>query len=120
MSERQFYRIQKQAIELFGLRFWQMEETCNRDSDPADKADVRYRPGRRARYVTTPLSPIETRILELVSQGLTSREIASSLSYSSSYVQHTLERIHEKLGAKNTAHAVAIALHEGFITLSES
>jgi DNA-binding CsgD family transcriptional regulator len=49
-------------------------------------------------------------IIQLVATGLTSKEIAKRLSVSPRTVEHQIEAIRRKLGAQNTAHAVAIAI----------
>jgi two-component system NarL family response regulator len=65
------------------------------------------------------LSPRERDVLRLVSQGLTNREIAAELDISWGMVRQHMIRVRVKLGARNTTHAVVIALRAGVIRLDE-
>ncbi|MCP1102700.1 LuxR family maltose regulon positive regulatory protein [Aequitasia blattaphilus] len=60
--------------------------------------------------VKTTLTPREKQVLKLLTQGLSRAEIALSLNISVSGVQKFLSNIYLKLGAKNGADAVSIAL----------
>lgn len=56
------------------------------------------------------LTPREAEILTLAAQGLTSRQIANALYLSDVHVKRCLSEGRCKLGAVNTAHAIAIAV----------
>lgn len=62
------------------------------------------------------LSPRETEVLELLSQGLSTKEIASALIIGEQTVKTHLSHIYQKLGAGDRAQAVAIALRRGLIS----
>ncbi len=55
------------------------------------------------------LSPRERQITDLLSDGRTNKEIASSLKLSVSTVMSYLRNIFKKLRARNRAHAAIIA-----------
>src|SRR5688572_22772808 len=64
---------------------------------------------------STPLSKREREILQKVADGATTRLVASDLGISPHTVKTHLERIFEKLGAKDRAQAVAIAIRMGIV-----
>jgi DNA-binding NarL/FixJ family response regulator len=64
---------------------------------------------------STPLSKREREILQKVADGATTRQVASDLGISPHTVKTHLERIFEKLGAKDRAQAVAIAIRMGIV-----
>ena len=64
---------------------------------------------------TAPLSKREREILQKVADGATTRQVASDLGISPHTVKTHLERIFEKLGAKDRAQAVAIAIRMGIV-----
>jgi DNA-binding NarL/FixJ family response regulator len=64
---------------------------------------------------STPLSKREREILQKVAEGATTRLVASDLGISPHTVKTHLERIFEKLGAKDRAQAVAIAIRTGIV-----
>jgi len=61
------------------------------------------------------LTDRDRRILELASYGKTNKEIAEALNVSPATPLKDLSEIYYLLGAKNRAHAVAIALRGGII-----
>jgi DNA-binding CsgD family transcriptional regulator len=61
------------------------------------------------------LSKREREILQKVADGATTRQVASDLGISPHTVKTHLERIFEKLGAKDRAQAVAIAIRMGIV-----
>ena len=63
----------------------------------------------------SPLSKREADVLELVASGLGDREIADALHLSQKTVETHLQHIYRKLGVRNRAAAVAIAVGEGWI-----
>jgi len=54
-------------------------------------------------------------VLQLLSRGLTASEAGRVLFLSTDAVKSRTKLVRAKLGARNTAHAVAIALREGMI-----
>jgi DNA-binding CsgD family transcriptional regulator len=63
----------------------------------------------------SPLSPRETEVLGLVSQGCTNREIGNRLFISPATVKTHMENILSKLGATTRTQAVLIAHQEGLL-----
>jgi two-component system nitrate/nitrite response regulator NarL len=63
----------------------------------------------------TPLSRREVEILQRVTYGSATKEVADSLGISPQTVKAQLERIFEKLGANDRAQAVAIAIRQGLV-----
>ena len=63
-----------------------------------------------------PLTPRELEVLELVVDGLSSPAIAGKLYLAPETVRTYRKRIVAKLGARNTAHAVAIAFRRRLVT----
>ncbi len=61
------------------------------------------------------LSQREVEVLRLVAQGKANKEIASLLALSNETVKTHLTHIMRKLGAADRAHAVTIAMEEGFL-----
>lgn len=64
---------------------------------------------------TLELSPREAQILELLAEGLTYQEIATRLGIAHETVKRTARDIRERLGARNTANAVAIGFRTGLL-----
>lgn len=65
------------------------------------------------------LSRRQAQILSDAAHGLQSNEIAAGLGLSAQTVRHHLMATRLKLNARNTTHAVAIALVDHLITLEE-
>ncbi len=61
------------------------------------------------------LTERERQLLQLVSQGLSNRAIAQSLSISHNTVKYHLKNILQKLGVQNRTEAVAIAIRDGLL-----
>lgn len=61
------------------------------------------------------LSTRELEILELISEGLTNKQIANRLWLSVETVKSHVSAVHAKLGADSRAHAVAIAFRQGLL-----
>ena len=59
------------------------------------------------------LSDREKQVLKLVADGLTNKEISSSLSIRESTVENHIHHIYKKLKISNRAKAVAYALQAG-------
>ena len=63
------------------------------------------------------LSPAEVRILHLISEGNTNKEIAAQLSATEDAIKGQVRNILAKLGANDRTHAVTIALKRGIMEL---
>lgn len=61
------------------------------------------------------LKPYEIEILQLVAKGFSTKEIAKKTKYSPNSVETFRLRIHAKIGAKNSSHAIYISLRKGII-----
>jgi DNA-binding NarL/FixJ family response regulator len=61
------------------------------------------------------LTPSETRVLRLVADGLSNKQIAATLSMSEEAVKGQAKNIFSKLGARDRTHAAVIALRSGII-----
>lgn len=68
-----------------------------------------------ARPATQTLTRRELQVLALVADGKSNAEISGDLYVSDETVKSHLRRIFYKFGARNRAHAVAIALRAGVI-----
>lgn len=66
------------------------------------------------------LNDREAEILRLVAEGKKTQEIARSVRLAERTVKHYLELIRQKLGAKNSSNAVALAIQRGLIRVDES
>ena len=63
------------------------------------------------------LAPRELEILTLVAQGKTDNEIAIQLCLSAKTVSWYMSQIRSKLDASSRAHAVALAMQQGILSL---
>ena len=61
------------------------------------------------------LTPRETEILKMYARGMTHPEIAGKLWLATETVKSHTKHIRAKLGAKTTAHAIAIAMSREWI-----
>ena len=71
--------------------------------------------GDSERGSACPLSVREREVLSLVATGADLQEIADELTISPATVRTHIANVHRKLGTRNRAHAVAIALQHGAI-----
>ena len=71
----------------------------------------------RSADVAGVLSPRERDVVSLGAQGLTSHEIAATLSLSRATVETHFRNAVRRMGARNRAHAIALALTRGEIGL---
>ena len=69
---------------------------------------------------TLDLSAAELDSLELAANGLTMAQSAARLKITPDTHKERLDRARERLGARNTTHAVALAVHDGLIELREA
>jgi DNA-binding NarL/FixJ family response regulator len=63
------------------------------------------------------LSPAEVRVLRLIADGNTNKQIATHLSVTEDAVKGQVRNILSKLGANDRTHAVTIAVKRGFLEL---
>jgi DNA-binding NarL/FixJ family response regulator len=63
------------------------------------------------------LSPAEVRILQLIAEGNTNKDIAARLSVTEDAVKGQVRNILAKLGANDRTHAVTIAVKRGIMEL---
>ncbi|HEU65305.1 MAG TPA: response regulator transcription factor [Chloroflexi bacterium] len=66
--------------------------------------------------VTAPLTKRETQILTYIAEGNSNKEIAHILEISEQTIKNHVSAILRKLNANDRAHAVALALHSGWIS----
>ena len=64
------------------------------------------------------LTPRERECLRLLAAGESTKRIAFILSISAKTAQHHVANAKAKLGARNSVHAVAIAIERGLLRLS--
>ena len=62
-----------------------------------------------------PLPGRDRRVLELIADGWSTREIAEALSYSERTIKKLIHALEHRLEARNRAHAVARAIRQGLI-----
>jgi DNA-binding NarL/FixJ family response regulator len=63
------------------------------------------------------LSPAETRVLRLIAEGKSNKEVGAQLSTSEETVKGQVRNVLSKLGANDRTHAVIIAVNRGIIEL---
>ena len=61
------------------------------------------------------LSPRDVNVLRLLSEGRSTAGIAADLAYSESTIKNIIHDLVRQLGARNRAHAVAMAIRAGLI-----
>jgi DNA-binding NarL/FixJ family response regulator len=62
-------------------------------------------------------SPVEVRVLRLIAEGMSNREIAAQLSTSEDSIKNHVKSVLSKLDANDRTHAVVIALRRGIIEM---
>lgn len=65
--------------------------------------------------VPLPVTPRQRQLLYLASVGMENREIADELGLTLNTVKYQLHRTYRRLGARNRAHAVRLALEIGLL-----
>ena len=73
--------------------------------------------GQDAASSATRLAPRELEILTLVAQGKTDNEIAMELCLSAKTVSWYMSQIRARFDASSRAHAVALAMQQGILSL---
>jgi two-component system, NarL family, response regulator DesR len=76
------------------------------------------RPYRPSTGSSETLSPREREVLQLLSEGLSTRAVAATAHLSHNTVRSYVQTALSKLGAHNRLHAVAIAREAGLIGMS--
>ena len=61
------------------------------------------------------LSPRDLSVLQLLANGSSTAGIADALAYSESTIKNVIHELVHRLGARNRAHAVALAIRAGVI-----
>lgn len=77
-------------------------------------------PGRRSRSGSFPLTGRELEILQYVAEGYSNKQIASVLTLTEHTIKNHLTSIMKKLGARDRAHSVVLALRQGRLYLGAS
>jgi len=72
--------------------------------------------GKTMEGIVAPLTNRETQILTYVAEGNSNKEIARILEISEQTIKNHVSAILRKLNANDRAHAVALALHSGWIS----
>lgn len=94
----------------------QMPHTVGKNGDYRRRwRRARLPPDMTAPTPTPTLTPRLRQVLSLVAEGYTTAEIARELKLSRHTVKNYMERIFERLGARDRTDAVAIALREGIL-----
>lgn len=73
--------------------------------------------GPRAPSIFAPLSPREIEVLNIVTGGMTNKEIAHALSLSEQTVKNHMTSILRKLSVNDRTQAVVYAIRQGWIEL---
>ena len=69
----------------------------------------------QARVPDPPLAPLERQVLAELASGHTNAEIAARLGYSASYIKDVVAAARARLGARDRAHAAALAVTRGIV-----
>jgi len=73
--------------------------------------------GRPINDVTAPLTPKELKVLTLIAEGNSNKQIANLLSISDQTIKNHVSAILRKINANYRAHAVFIAIRDGLISI---
>ena len=65
------------------------------------------------------LTPDDVRLLQLVADGLTAREIARKVGCTAHAVADRTSRLYTRMGVRNAPHAVAVAIRAGLLPASD-
>jgi len=73
--------------------------------------------GKAIETIVAPLTHRETQILNYVAEGNTNKQIAHTLGISEQTIKSHVSAILRKLNANDRAHAVALAIRNGWISV---
>lgn len=90
---------------------WRLADAAGEPRAQEELDQVQATPRRRAE-----LSPMETRVVQLMADGNSNAEIGRELHVSEDTVKAYARRVFYKFGARDRAHAVAAAFRQGLIT----
>lgn len=93
--------------EIVTLAMSLLEDVARTPTSPA--------PSAQEHTLKSALSARETEVLQLVAEGLTSKQIGKQIFLSPKTVNYHLTSIFNKLGVESRAQAVAVALRKGFL-----
>lgn len=99
----------------YRARAQRFDEIARRRSDPLEPA-----PPVRPEPTTTQLSPRARQVLRLLAEGFENKEIAIALRVTPETIKSHVKNLLTVLGAKNRAHAVAIAFRRGILRRDET
>lgn len=88
---------------------------ASRPDEVVVKASMEQLKGRRVKVLITPR---QAEVLWLLMDGKTGAEVANLLKLSVLTVKRLVVYARRRLGARNTTHAVVIALRKGYISLN--
>ena len=94
-----------QHLIVFAPAAWPEDELAEAEEDVIT-------PGHRG-----PLSPREREVVSLIAMGASLEQLADELTISVSTVRTHLRNAVQKLGARNRAHAIALAMQHGLIDI---
>ena len=99
---------------------WRASDPGRRDKLLPEVEPIRLGPRRGVAEPETPswvgeLSPRDVNVLRLLSEGRSTAGIADDLAYSESTIKNIIHDLVGQLGARNRAHAVAMAIRAGLI-----
>lgn len=123
MSRAATYGLRYGAITCFrnhqagGRKCFMSVARDDRELTDEELSDVQYLFGEivSGLYIASGLSPSEIEVLSHLANGLTQDEIAIHLKINRDAVKKRIERARERLQAKNTSHAVAIAIQRNIV-----
>jgi DNA-binding NarL/FixJ family response regulator len=81
----------------------------------AAAAGLHVRPNLESDNHDDGLDPRSLRLVELVAEGRTTREIADDMSYSEQTIKKLITALEGRLHARSRAHMVALAIRQGLI-----
>jgi DNA-binding NarL/FixJ family response regulator len=73
------------------------------------------RPNRESNHHHDGLDPRSLRLVELIAEGRSTREIADDMSYSEQTIKKLITALESRLQARSRAHMVALAIRRGLI-----
>lgn len=81
----------------------------------AAAAGLRVVPNDQSNSSRDRLDPRSLRVIELVADGRSTREIADDMSYSEQTIKKLITGLEARLGARSRAHMVAVAIRRGIL-----